>query len=124
MHNANTHTLTPTNTCIHTHTFTLIFTKNLCGLKSLPYNHRLAILKQPTLQSRRTRADLIYLFKILNGFVVNDLKQLFVLSSTVSVCDMQLRGYAFKLFVPKPRTDMLKFGLFITFLNIGTLCQL
>ena len=23
------------------------FTKNLCGLKNLPYNHRLAILKQP-----------------------------------------------------------------------------
>ena len=30
-------------------------------------------------------------------------------SSNVSVCDMQLRGNVFKLFVPKPRTDMLKF---------------
>ena len=45
------------------------FTKNLRGLKCLSYKQRLNILKQPSLQSRRIRSDLIYLYKILNGFV-------------------------------------------------------
>jgi hypothetical protein len=85
------------------------FTKNLRGLKNLPYSHRLATLKQPTLQSRRLRADLIYLFKILNGYVDKDLRKLFVQSSNVSISEMQLRGNVFKLVMPKPRTDMLKF---------------
>jgi hypothetical protein len=86
------------------------FTKNLQGLNNLPYMQRLAILKQPTLESRRSRADLIYLFKILSGLVDVNLKKYFVQSSNVSACDMNLRGNAFKLFVPKPRTDMLKFS--------------
>lgn len=86
------------------------FTKNLRGLKIIPYLQRLAVLKQPTLESRRSRADLIYLFKILNGFVDMNLKKFFVQSSNVSACDMNLRGNAYKLFVPKPRTDMLKFS--------------
>ena len=76
----------------------------------MPNNHPLAILKLSTLQWHRTRADLIYLFKILDGFVDKDLQQFFVQSSNVSVCDMQLRGNVFKLFVPKSRTDMLKFS--------------
>ena len=41
-------------------------------------------------------------------FVDEDLQQFFVQLSNVSVCDMQLRGNVFKLFVPKPRIDMLK----------------
>ena len=36
------------------------FTKNLCGLKKLLYSRR---LKQPTLQSRRTRTDLFICLK-------------------------------------------------------------
>ena len=68
------------------------------------------------------KADLMYLLKILNGFV-DKLKTIFC-SSNFSVCDMQLCGNVLKLFVPKPRTDMLKFSLFIALLNIGTPYQL
>ncbi len=81
------------------------FTKNLRGLKCLTYKQRLSILKQPSLQSRRIRADLIYLYKILHNFVDADLKGLFVAASSVSTCERNLRGHAHKLFVPKPRTD-------------------
>ena len=45
------------------------FIKRLKGLKNVAYSHRLTILNQPTLQSRRSRSDLICLFKILNNFV-------------------------------------------------------
>ena len=86
------------------------FTKNLRGLKCLPYKQRLNILKQPSLQSRRIRSNLIYLYKILNGFVDANLKSLFIAASSVSTCERNLRGHAHKLFVPKPRTDMLKFS--------------
>jgi exonuclease III len=86
------------------------FTKNLRGLRKIPYLQRLTILGQPTLQSRRTRADLIYLFKILNGYVDNNLKKFFVQSLNVSTCEMTLRGHANKLFIPKPRTDLIKFN--------------
>ena len=72
------------------------------GLKNFACNHRLAILKQPALQSSHIIANLIYLFKIPNDFVDKDLKQLFFQSSNVSVCDMYLRGNVPKLFVPKP----------------------
>lgn len=86
------------------------FTKNLRGLKCLSYKQRLNILKQPSLQSRRIRSDLIYLYKILNGFADANLKCLFTAASSVSTCERNLRGHAYKLFVPKPRTDMLKFS--------------
>jgi hypothetical protein len=86
------------------------FTKHLRGLNNTSYELRLAYLKQPTLQLRRIRADLIYLFKILNGFVDSNLKKLFVLSNNISAHDMNLRGNAYKLFVPKPRTDVSKFS--------------
>jgi hypothetical protein len=86
------------------------FTKSLRGLNNTPYKLRLAYLKQATLQLRRARADLIYLFKILNGFVDSDLKKLFVQSHNVSAHDMNLRGNANKLFVPKPRTYASKFS--------------
>ncbi len=86
------------------------FTKNLRGLRNIPYKQRLIILNQSTLQSRRIRADLIYLFKILHGFVDMNLKSLFTMASSVSTCDRSLRGHAFKLYVPKPRTDLLKYS--------------
>lgn len=86
------------------------FTKNLRGCKYLTYKQRLSILKQPSLQSRRIRADLIYLYKILHDFVDAELKGLFVAASNVSTCERNLRGHAYKLFMPKPRTDMLKFS--------------
>lgn len=82
------------------------FTKNLRGLKYIPYSRRLFLLKQPTLELRRTRADLILLYKILHGFVDPNLRKLFNLATDVS---NRLRGHALKLQVPKPNSDLLKY---------------
>ncbi len=86
------------------------FTKNLRGLRHMSYEQRLAILNQPTLQSRRHRADLIFLYKILHNMVDANLKSLFVLSSDVTSCTHILRGNVYKLYAPKPRTDLLKYS--------------
>ena len=85
------------------------FTKCLRGLHNKSYAERLITLNQPSLQTRRTRTDLIFLYKIIHGLVDSDLKELFTLSANVTVCDRSLRGHALKLQRPKPRTDMLKF---------------
>jgi len=85
------------------------FTKCLRGLHNKSYTERLSILNQSSLKARRTRADLIFLYKIIHGLVDVNLKKLFTLSADVTVCNRTLRGHALKLQRPKPRTDMLKF---------------
>ena len=72
--------------------------------------HRLSILKQLSIELRRIRHDLITLYKILHGMVDSSLKSLFVLATDMSTCSHTLRGHVFKLFLSKPRTDMLKYG--------------
>ena len=86
------------------------FTKRLKRLKNVPHTHRLTILNQPTLQSRRSRSDLICLFKILNNFTDANLKSFFTVSPIITSGTHNLRGNAFKLDIPKPRTDLLKFS--------------
>jgi hypothetical protein len=85
------------------------FTKRIKGLKNLPYEKRLTVLNQPSLEKRRARADLIFLYKILHGLTDNNLKKFFVYTSNVLTCVHNLRGHAFKLMAPKPRTDVLKY---------------
>ena len=43
------------------------FTKRLYSLHLMPYEARLAHLHLPTLRSRRSRADLVTVFKALHG---------------------------------------------------------
>ena len=47
-----------------------------------PYNIRLTTLGLPTLQFRRDRADMLQVFKILNGYEDIDSSRFFTLSST------------------------------------------
>ena len=110
------------DTNIHTHTYSYIknipalervqkyFTKNLRGLENMLYKQRLAILNQLSLELRRLRTDLIFLYKILQGLVDSNLKGLFNTVSHVSTCNLSLHGHAYKLHVPKPCTDLLKFS--------------
>ncbi len=86
------------------------FTKHLSGLKHESYTQRLFLLHQPSLQQRRIATDLIFLYKILHGLVDNTLQSLFVKATDVSLRVGTLRGHAYKLFLPKPRSDMLKFN--------------
>ena len=67
------------------------FTSRLCkrgNIKYNSYNDRLKILKLETLKSRRTKFDLIMLYKIINKIVDVDFDKMFELSS--------LGGYALR----------------------------
>ena len=81
------------------------FTKNLRGLKCILYNKRLLLLEQPSLELKRTRVDIIFLYKILHGLVDTSLKNCFVVFTDVS----RLRGHAFRLMAPRPNSDILKY---------------
>ena len=64
-----------------------------------PYNIRLTTLGLPTLQFRRERADMLQVFKILNGYEDIDSSRFFTLSPT-GLC-----GHSLKLF--KERSQLL-----------------
>ena len=51
-------------------------------LRDEPYNIRLTTLRLPTLKFRRDRADMLQVFKILNGYEDIDSSRFFTLSST------------------------------------------
>ena len=50
------------------------FTKILAGLQSLPYTERLKRLDLDSLDLRRSRADLVWCYKIIFGLVCLDVK--------------------------------------------------
>jgi hypothetical protein len=45
------------------------FTRRLSGLSDYSYQERLSILKLESLESRRTKADLVLYYKVLNGLI-------------------------------------------------------
>ena len=57
---------------------------------------------------RRKRADIIYLFKIPNALVDVSLQELF----SPIPHNRCLRGHNAQLYLPKPRTDVLKYSFF------------
>ena len=67
-------------------------TKLLPTLKNKTYHERLHILKLTTLETRRTRGDLIEVFKLLKGFTDVDYKIFFEL------CETSTRGHSLKLY--------------------------
>ena len=66
-------------------------------LRNESYNIRLTTLGLPTLQFRRDRADMLHVFKILNGYEDIYFSRFFTLSST------GLRGHSLKLFKERSR---------------------
>ena len=79
------------------------FTKFLPGLFNLPYLQRLEIIGIDSLELRRIQADLVYLFKIIKGFV--DVDPL----DWVSFNLMNTRGHDLKINVQASRTNCRKF---------------
>ena len=71
-------------------------------LRNEPYNIRLTTLGLPTLQFRRERADMLQVFKILNGYEDIDSSRFFTLSST------GLSGHSLKLFKERSRLVLRK----------------
>ena len=53
------------------------FTKRLRGLRSLSYTESLMRLNLESLESRRVKADLVLLFKVIHGFVDIDCSAMF-----------------------------------------------
>ena len=88
------------------------FTKNLRGLKYIPYNKRLLLLEQPSIELRCTSADPIFLYKILHRLVDTSLKKIFTAFVDVS----RLRGHAFRLMAPRPNSDILKYDFVYRFI--------
>ena len=44
------------------------FTKHIKGLRDIPYEERLDIIKLPSLEYRQIRGDMIQVFKIANNY--------------------------------------------------------
>ncbi len=78
-------------------------TKQLPGMKDLPYPERLQRLKLPTLSYRRLRGDLIEAYKMTNGLYEKDCISCLKLWSDVTTTDGQLRGHSKKLFLQRSR---------------------
>ena len=51
-------------------------TKQLPGMKNIPYEERLQRLKLPTLAYRRTRGDMIEVYKLLHGKYDSDVSNI------------------------------------------------
>ena len=80
------------------------FTKRLAGLANFSYPERLNILNIQSLEARRLRADLIYVYKLLHNIVSSDYKQFFTLKDSVT------RGHNWSLVKPNCKIDCLKFS--------------
>ena len=78
-------------------------TKMISGFENLPYEERLKQLNLTTLRARRTRGDLIEVFKIFKG--LDDLPKE-RLSQMRPVEKTRLRGHRFMLEAPKARLDL------------------
>jgi len=79
------------------------FTKKLPGLRHLAYTKRLEVLGTESLELRRLRYDLIYVYKMLFGLVELNFDDFFVLNSYSST-----RGHNYKLFLRHSRLNIRK----------------
>ena len=81
------------------------FTKRLNGLQHMSYAERLQSTQLESLQERRTKADLIFTYKVLFGHVRVNSSDFFSLNESA----YNTRGHAFKLNVPPARIDVRKY---------------
>jgi hypothetical protein len=78
----------------------------VCNIQQVSYEERLVFLGLERLELRRLHADIMFLFKIVNGFVACDISQVLTYASTVNT-----RGHRQKLFVT--RCNKLVFSTFL-----------
>ena len=80
-------------------------TKQLPGMKNIPYEERLQRLKLPTLAYRRTHGDMIEVYKLLHGKYDSDVSNIFKLHSDTRE---GTRGHSLKLFIERACTNVRK----------------
>ena len=73
--------------------------------RDLPYHDRLSFLNLPSLQYRRLRGDVLFLYQITNNFYDVNMEDIFSFSTVLAT-----RGHNKKLF--KPHTYCLKVFFF------------
>ena len=78
-------------------------TKLISECRNLSYEERLRVTGLPTLEARRSRGDLIEVFKILRGFSKVDQKHFFHLAE-----NNRTRGNRYKLAKSRSRLDLRK----------------
>ena len=79
--------------------------KQIPGLSHLSYEERLRKLKLPTLAYRRSRGDMIELYKILTGKYDEDVSNFLRTRD-----DSTTRGHQYKLFKTRTRLDLRKYS--------------
>jgi hypothetical protein len=79
-------------------------TKMIEGCRDLSYTERLAITGLTTLEDRRSRGDLIEVFKMIKGFSRLDYKAFFTLDE-----NSRTRGHNYKIVKDRSRLDIRKY---------------
>ena len=77
-------------------------TKQVPGLRDLPYKERLRLLNLPTLKHRRRRGDLIEAYKMMSGIY----DQSSVPSFDSHPCNNPTRGHSLKIRRPISKTNL------------------
>ena len=90
-------------------------TKQLPGMKNIPYEERLQRLKLPTLAYRRTRGDMIEVYKLFHGKYDSDVSNIVKLHKDSDTRE-GTRGRSLKLFIERACTNVRKesFSLRVT----------
>ena len=78
-------------------------TKMVPGLTNLSYEDRLRRLKMPTLTYRRTRGDIIEVYKIVSGKYDEEVSNIFQLSDVENT-----RGHSYKIYKQRARLNIRK----------------
>ena len=82
-------------------------TKQLPGMKNISYEERLQRLKLPTLAYRRTRGDMIEVYKLLHGKYDSDVSNIVKLHKDSDTKE-RTRGHSLKLFIEHACTNVRK----------------
>ena len=82
-------------------------TKQLPGMKNIPYEETLQILKLPTLAYRQTRGDMIEVYKLHHGKYDSDVSNIVKLHKDSDTRE-GTRGHSLKLFIERACTNVRK----------------
>ena len=89
------------------------FTKRLYGMNGIDYSRRLELCNLELLELRRLHADIIMMYKILNGVICVNLENYISLSAM-----HHTRGNTFKLYKYRAKLDIRKFFFSMRIINL------